>query len=284
MWTRILSTTAVLAVAGLAAEGPETIGQHAMRPPVLRGSEPTDSGIVMLPTPVAPPAPRVEAPAPAPQTELETPPPPKTSRPKDPPPAIIPVAVAPRPAMPVPSAVTASIAVIAPAAVIPPALAATKAPKSIQAPAIPNTPPATSSAPARKSYLPADFERDIASYSQKRIGEWTEPDVYNLFGDPLRQRSAPNDGKKEDSGRILAFADPTGRYREIELDFAPGTGLLRSVFVYPWQMTWQECRRLWDGEVSSTKANKGRVFYSYLNRRLDVLVDPAGKVVSFGLY
>ena len=29
---------------------------------------------------------------------------------------------------------------------------------------------------------------------------------------------------------------------------------------------------------------KGRKFYSYVNRRLDVLVDPAGKVISLGLY
>jgi hypothetical protein len=31
-------------------------------------------------------------------------------------------------------------------------------------------------------------------------------------------------------------------------------------------------------------ANKGRTFYSYQNRRLDVLVAPDGKVISLGLY
>ena len=31
-------------------------------------------------------------------------------------------------------------------------------------------------------------------------------------------------------------------------------------------------------------ANDGRTFYSYMNRHLDVLVDPSGKVVSLGLY
>jgi hypothetical protein len=49
-------------------------------------------------------------------------------------------------------------------------------------------------------------------------------------------------------------------------------------------MTWQECRRQWGGEVSATEANKGRKFYSYVDRRLDVLVDAAGKVISLGLY
>ena len=49
-------------------------------------------------------------------------------------------------------------------------------------------------------------------------------------------------------------------------------------------MTWQECRRLWGARVTAHKSNQGRTFYSYLNRRLDVLVDPAGAVISLGLY
>jgi hypothetical protein len=49
-------------------------------------------------------------------------------------------------------------------------------------------------------------------------------------------------------------------------------------------MTWQACRRLWGAHVTARKANKGRTFYSYLNRRLDVLVDHTGKVISLGLY
>jgi hypothetical protein len=30
--------------------------------------------------------------------------------------------------------------------------------------------------------------------------------------------------------------------------------------------------------------NKGRIFYSYVNRHLDVLVDQDGKVISLGVY
>ena len=45
-------------------------------------------------------------------------------------------------------------------------------------------------------------------------------------------------------------------------------------------MTWQECRRLWGAHVTARKAKQGRTFYSYLNRRLDVLVDPTGKVIK----
>jgi hypothetical protein len=137
-------------------------------------------------------------------------------------------------------------------------------------------------APAPRPFLPPEFERNAALYCQKRIGQWTQPDAYNLLGDATRERPALSDG--EENGRIYAFNDPTGHYQELELDFAADTGLLRAVFVYPWRMTWIDCRRLWGGNVMATKTGQGRTFYSYLNRRLDVLVDPSGKVISLGLY
>jgi hypothetical protein len=148
--------------------------------------------------------------------------------------------------------------------------------------ALPEERPILRRAPAPKPVFPPDFERDSASYCQQRIGAWSEPDVYNLFGKPLRRRVAGGDGKE--AGLVFAFADPTGKYRELELDFAADTGLLRSVFVYPWQMTWSEAQRQWGTNVTSAQANKGRTFYSYLNRRLDVLVDSEGKIISLGLY
>jgi hypothetical protein len=104
-----------------------------------------------------------------------------------------------------------------------------------------------------------------------------------LLGEATRQRLALGEDQLE-TGLILAFADPTGRYKELELDFVNDTGALRGVFAYPWKMTWQECRRLWGARITARKANQGRTFYSYLNRRLDVLVDPNGEVISLGLY
>jgi len=56
------------------------------------------------------------------------------------------------------------------------------------------------------------------------------------------------------------------------------------VFAYPNQMTWDDCRKLWGGNVNTTRTKNGRTFYSYLNRKLDVLVDHGGKVISLGLY
>ena len=136
---------------------------------------------------------------------------------------------------------------------------------------------------APRPVLPAEFEQDSGFFVQKLIGAWTNRDAYNLFGDPLRSRDALDDDRRPD-GRIFAYSDPTGRYREVELDFARDTGLLRTVFLYPWKMSWAECRRNWGAKVQSTGANKGRIFYSYVDRKLDVLVDATGNVISLGLY
>ncbi len=124
---------------------------------------------------------------------------------------------------------------------------------------------------------------DSALYLQRRMGQWKTQDAARALGEPLRSRDALDSEKKPD-GRILAFADPSGRYREFELDFEGETGLLRTVFVYPWKMRWDECRRIWGGNVATAEASNGRRFHSYENRRLDVLVDRAGNVISLGLY
>jgi len=134
-----------------------------------------------------------------------------------------------------------------------------------------------------KTFYPPAFEHNSAIFCQKMIGQWTPDDARFLLGEALRQRPAYGDNQTV-NGRIYAFADPTGRFKELELDFEAGSGLLRTVFVYPQNMTWQECRRQWGGDVSATEANKGRKFYSYVDRRLDVLVDSTGKVISLGLY
>jgi hypothetical protein len=134
-----------------------------------------------------------------------------------------------------------------------------------------------------KPFYPPDFERDSAMYCQKLIGQWSLEDAGMLLGDAQSARPAFDDNQKE-NGTIYAFADPTGHYRQLELDFDGASGTLRTVFGYPRNLTWQECRRQWQGNVTAAQADRGRKFYSYLNRRLDVLVDPSGKVISLGLY
>jgi len=136
---------------------------------------------------------------------------------------------------------------------------------------------------AQRAIYPPDFDKDSGVYCQRLIGEWTVEDATMLLGQAAKQRPSFDDNQKE-NGVIYAFQDPTNRYRQLELDFDGETGALRTVFVYPWKMTWQDCRNLFGANVSAATAAQGRRFYSYLNRRLDVLVDNAGKVISLGLY
>ena len=144
-------------------------------------------------------------------------------------------------------------------------------------------PPKSSPDLNRKAFFPPDLHKEVAVFCQKLIGQWAVEDAELIFGKASRSRPS-FDEKKAVNGRIYSFPDPTGRYRELELDFDQASGTLRTVFAYPKQMTWQECRKRWNGEVSEADAKQGRTFYSYLNRRLDVLVDARGKVISLGLY
>jgi hypothetical protein len=137
--------------------------------------------------------------------------------------------------------------------------------------------------PLLRHIYPPRFEQDSASFCQDVIGQWMVQDARFLLGEPLSHRPAYDDSGVR-NGTIYAFSDPTNRYKELELDFGGTEGTLRTVFVYPFHLTWQEARHKWGDQVSATDANNGRRFYSYIDRRLDVLVDHTGKVISFGLY
>lgn len=134
-----------------------------------------------------------------------------------------------------------------------------------------------------KSGLPEAFKSDSSLYLQRVIGIWKKQDAEALLGDPIRSRQAVDESKKV-NGQVYTWTDPTGRYRELELDFDSNSGRLRTVFAYPTEMTWEDCRKLWGANVNTTHTKNGRTFYSYLNRKLDVLVDRDGKVISLGLY
>jgi hypothetical protein len=161
----------------------------------------------------------------------------------------------------------------------------TTPPRPFVAPSLPAETAAIPALPAEttRSKYPASFTQESAVFCQRELGHWTLADARALLGEPIRQRAAIDDDSNE-SGHIFAFHDPTRRYRELELDFDKDKGLLRTVFIYPWNLTWTDCRKLWGTKVSATEGNAGRVFYSYVNRRLDVLVDHDGKVISLGLY
>jgi len=134
-----------------------------------------------------------------------------------------------------------------------------------------------------KPVYPDGFEKDSAAFLHRQLGSYKETDARSLLGEPARQRPAYDENRAV-NGKVLAFSDPTGRYKELELDFDKASGRLRTVFVYPIQMTWKDCRREFGANVKAAQANKGRTFYSYVNRHLDVLVDQMGNVISLGMY
>jgi hypothetical protein len=229
-------------------------------PPVLRPLEPADSSVFQLPGP-APVTPRIRK---------------------------VPIAKPVPKAMPVKAKLV--LAPLPPLPYVPPAAPPVNEPALPASPltvaSVPATLPAAISASAvepPKPAMPPEAAQEMAFYCQKHIGQWTEADARKLLGTPLRSRAALDDRKKA-NGRIYAFRDPTSRYRELELDFDSKGGNLRTVFVYPHRMTWQDVRRRWHGDVSAADAPQGRKFYSYANRRLDVLVDAQGTVISLGLY
>jgi hypothetical protein len=279
LWIRvsILAALAVQLAVSAPAEGgasdPERGAGSQQVPTVLRPTEPADSGRVVLPAGRATASRengRVLLPGPGSSSSpakgsAKSVAPPAPSRPATFPSRPVEQAVA-RPA-PAPPVVHVSAK---------PAL--TPAPKA----AAPASKPSAASpkAGATPKWNPS---REVADVCQKQIKMWKEADARRVLGPPTRQRPA-YDETHTVNGTIYAFADPSNKYKELELDFDQKTGRLRTVFVYPPQLTWQDCKKRWNGQVAEADAAQGRKFYSYTNRRLDVLVDPSGKVISLGWY
>lgn len=272
-WLQVVlyvSLAGPLAMRATAAE--RDAAQPNTIPPVLRSSEPSDDAVVVLPGAPVPPKRAVVAP-PAPAA---------VAAPTLSPSAPVPVKRSVAPLPPPPQAKIEPV----PPRLVETATTRFEPRKPPLAPAIKAPEPRAAEMDKEKKAkpaLPPGFAKDSAAFCQKQISLWKEADARSLLGAPLRQRPALGDDKKSVNGRIYAFSDPSGRYKELELDFDT-TGKLRTVFGYPPQMTWKECLRLWGNNVSATDARQGRTFYSYLNRRLDVLVDPKGNVISVGLY
>src|ERR1017187_8203988 len=104
---------------------------------------------------------------------------------------------------------------------------------------------------------PLEIASEVAAYCKKQIGHWKETDAAKLLGEPHRHRPAYDENMTV-NGTIYAFPDPTNKYKELELDFDLHSGTLRTVFVYPPRLTWDECRRLWHGPVAAADAAPGR--------------------------
>lgn len=172
-----------------------------------------------------------------------------------------------------------------PASFVPPVLRETSAADTViitlpAPPKLEEGPPPTL---RRKPDFPPEFVQDSVMYLQSHLKDWELADAEKLMGKFSRTRpSVDDDGNP--NGAIYAYPDPLHHFREFELDFEGDSGKLRTIFVYPVKLAWKECKRLYGNNVTSADAGDGRTFYSYQNRRLDVLVDPSGNVISLGIY
>jgi hypothetical protein len=123
-------------------------------------------------------------------------------------------------------------------------------------------------------------EKGSFMFLEKKLHVWTVEDSSKYLGSPLRKRTSTGQKPAE----IYAYPDPTSQFREFELAFEIGTPQLNGVFAYPWNLTWDECKATWGSDVRTIKYDDGTRFYAYKKRRLNVLVNKNGSVISIGVY
>ncbi len=131
--------------------------------------------------------------------------------------------------------------------------------------------------------LPHELKRDSGVFLEKQLKVWTPENARLILGEPVRHRYSYDDFKNI-NGDINAYPDPTRMYREFELVFDKQTNVLASVYIYPWNLTWNQCKQVWGDNVKSTKNADGSRFYVYRNKHLNVYASNDGKIISLGLY
>jgi S1-C subfamily serine protease len=140
--------------------------------------------------------------------------------------------------------------------------------------------------PAKKAdapnSVPAEMKDGIGQYLDKRLGQWTVDDAHSLLGDSTAHRFAYDLHQTVD-GDVYSFADPTRYARLLELNFDLKTQKLRAVYIYPYNLTWDDCKRLWGENVQRVRNPDGTKFFAYKDRRLTVLLDKKDNVISIGL-
>ena len=145
-------------------------------------------------------------------------------------------------------------------------------------PASEKTTPAPTSAPS--SPLPEDMKKSSALYLSGKLGVWTVGDAKKELGESISYR----EGTPAYPSSIFAFDDPTKQFRMFELSFSKSSLKLENIYMYPWNMSWDQCKQLWGSNIRITKNPDGTKFYSYKDRKINVLVTRQGQVQSIGLY
>ncbi|MEO8593480.1 MAG: trypsin-like peptidase domain-containing protein [Candidatus Solibacter sp.] len=165
------------------------------------------------------------------------------------------------------------------------------APKSEPEPTVPPQPStpaapaaaATSLSPTEPRKIPDEMRTNVAGFLEKKLTAWTEDEAKVPLGEPARHRYG-YDQQKTIVSNIFAYRDPTNVYREFELAFDAKTKRMVGVYLYPVNMTWEQCKKLWGENVNTIKNADGSRIYAYKERHVNVLITKEGKVINVGLY
>jgi hypothetical protein len=131
--------------------------------------------------------------------------------------------------------------------------------------------------------MPDEMKTNLAAYLQKMLGRWTSQEAQVPLGEPTRHRFG-YDQQKNITTDIFAYLDPTRGFRELELAFDVQTKRLVNVYIYPWMMTWDDCKKLWGENVNVVRRADGTKFYVYKDRRINVYSSKDNHVINLGLY
>lgn len=120
-------------------------------------------------------------------------------------------------------------------------------------------------------------------YVESKLFAWTEDDARRELGEPTRRRER-RDRHNIVDGDIYSYPDPTRLVRNFELFFNVRTKRLETVYVFPWNLTWDGAKKMWGDKVTIIKNPDGTRFYAYKDRHLELLVDRNGRVINFWVY
>lgn len=123
-------------------------------------------------------------------------------------------------------------------------------------------------------------ELGIGIYLERQMDIWTSEDAYNVLGAPHSHRLGVGNPKPD----VWVYDDPSRTYRQIELSFDGNTKKLHDIFLFPWNATWEDAKKLWGSDVNVKKYSDGTRVYMYKHRNLNVFTTASGSIVNISIY
>lgn len=113
-------------------------------------------------------------------------------------------------------------------------------------------------------------------YIQTKFGKWSLAEARLELGDPIRQTSL-------DRSDVYVFKDPSNLFREVTLFFDHKSKALISLSVYPWNLSWRQCKETLGEKYWKKKTETGTT-YMYKDKPVNVYVDDREQVTSIGTF